>query len=579
MKWHTDMTVYNKEIAGLFYQLADLLEISNDNPFRIRAYRNAARVIESLPQEVARLVKAKADLAELPGIGKDLAEKIRTIVETGHLPLLIQMEKEVPAVLTTLLKIEGLGPRRVQQLYEKLGIRSLKDLEQSIASGRLRELKGFGDRLVGKIRLGIQHAREYSKRIRLNEAFPIVEGLLTYLKKSKNVLKAECAGSFRRRKETVGDLDFLVASDHPRKAIDHFVAFDEIASVLSKGETRSTVRLRSGTQVDLRAVPENSYGAALVYFTGSKAHNISIRRLAQRKNLKINEYSVSKGKKAIAGKTEKEVYRTLGMSYVEPEMREDRGEIELALRHRLPGLITLADIRGDLHSHTSASDGNADIESMARKAKSLGYSYLAITDHSRHLRVAHGLDAKRLLAQIRKIDKINERLEGIVILKSVEVDILEDGKLDMPDKVLKLLDFTVCSVHYKFDLDRKRQTERIIRAMDNPYFTILAHPSGRLINQREPYQVEMEALMKAARERNCILELNAQPERMDLDDALCKTAREMGVRIAISTDAHDPSQMDYMQYGVYQARRGWLQPKDVVNTATLRELKKLLKRR
>jgi len=572
------MAIHNIEIANIFNKLANLLEIANENPFRIRAYRNAARVIGGLSHNAADLVEDGGDLTGLPGIGKDLAEKIRIIVKTGELPLLKKMEKRVPPVLNELLKIEGLGPKRVQLLHKKLGIQNLNDLKKCIESGKLRKLRGFGEKAEQKILSGMQHIREYSQRVKLVDAITIERSIIQYLKKSKYVKKVECAGSFRRRKETVGDLDIVVASSDTKKSIEYFVRFDEIATVVSQGNTRSTVRLHSGIQVDLRSVPLESYGAALLYFTGSKAHSIAIRKLAQKKNLKLNEYGIYKGNKKVAGKTEEEMYRQIGLAYIEPEIREDRGEIELARKHQLPRLITLKDIRGDLHCHTNATDGDASIEMMAQKAQELGYQYIAITDHSKHLAMVHGLNEKRLFAQIKLIDKLNSKLKNIVILKSIEVDILEDGSLDLPTNILKELDFTVCSIHSKFNLNSKKQTERIIRAMDNPFFNILAHPTGRLINQREPYEIDLEKIMESAKERNCILELNAQPERMDIDDIHCKIAKELRLKMAISSDAHSKSQMDYIKFGVYQARRGWLEATDVINTRTVSELKKLFRR-
>lgn len=572
------MTIHNSEIAAVFNTIADLLEISNDNPFRIRAYRNAARVVSGLSKNAEELLSEGFDLAELPGIGKDLASKIKTIVKTGKLPLLNQLKKRIPAVLTELLKIDGLGPKRVRQLYQECGIRSMDDLTHSIESGQLLELKGFGDKLVQKIRGGMSRVDEYSKRMLLADAFSIAESIKRHLKKSPAILRMECAGSFRRRKETVGDLDFVVDATNNLKAIEHFLKFDEIQEVVSHGETRSTVRLHSGIQVDLRAVKAASYGAALLYFTGSQAHNIAIRKLAIQKKLKINEYGVFKGTKAIAGKTEKDVYQQIGLEYIEPELREDRGEIPAAKAGKLPQLITQDNIRGDLHCHTKATDGNASLEAMVNKAKESGYEYIAITDHSKHLAVARGFDRKRLLEQIKAIDKLNAKLKGIVILKSIEVDILEDGKLDLPNSVLKELDLTVCAVHSNFNLSKTKQTQRILRAMDNPYFNILAHPTCRLINQREACQLDLEKIMHAAKERGCILEVNSQPERMDLDDIHCRMAKDIGVKLVISTDSHSTAQMENMRFGVFQARRGWLEAKDVLNTRGLQEFRKLLAR-
>lgn len=572
------MTVHNIEIADKFNRVANLLEIEGANPFRIRAYRNAARVIGSYTKNIADLIAKGEDLRELPGIGQDLANKIATIVTTGELPLLKEIEARTPAVLNDLLKIQGLGPKRVQVLYKKLGIKGIHDLKNAITSGKLRKLHGFGEKTEQTILQGIQHLVEYSARIKLADAFPIADALLRYLKNIKGVTQAICAGSFRRRKETVGDLDMLVAAAGGKKIIDRFVTYNEIDNIVSQGETRSTVHLHSGIQVDLRVVPTASYGAALLYFTGSKEHNITLRRIAVRKKLKINEYGVFKGKKQIAGKTEEEIYRLLGLRYIEPEMREERGEIEAARKNQLPKLITLNDIRGDLHIHTNATDGDASLAAMVKAAEQLGYEYIAITDHSKHLTVAHGLDKKALFKQLKMIDKLNATLKKLVVLKSIEVDILENGSLDLPNDILKELDLTVCSVHSNFNLPQKKQTDRIIRAMDNPYFNILAHPTGRLINQRQAYQLDIERVMAAAKERGCILELNAQPNRLDLNDIHCKMAKECGVNIAISSDAHSTMQLDNMRFGIYQAQRGWLEKANVVNTLSLKQLITRLKR-
>lgn len=571
------MVTHNKEIADKFTKLANLLDIEGANLFRVRAYRNAARIIGGLTKSVADMIKEGEDLTELPGIGKDLAEKIKIMTETGELPILNKIEAKTPPVLNDLLRIQGLGPKRVQVLYKKLKIKNIKDLQAAIKSGRLRKLNRFGEKIEQQILQGIQHLDQYVLRIELSDAFPIVASIVKYLKKSKDVEEVECAGSFRRRKETVGDLDILVATESGEKIIDHFINFDEIANVLSKGTTRSTVRLHSGIQVDLRVVPKKSYGAALLYFTGSKDHNIALRKIAVQKSLKINEYGIFKGEKYLAGRTETEMYRQIGLPYIEPELREDRGEIAVAKAHRLPKLITLANMRGDLHCHTNATDGAASLEAMAKAAESRGYEYIAITDHSKHLAMTHGLDKKTLLSQIKAIDKLNSKMKKLVVLKSIEVDILEDGTLDLPNDILKELDITVCSVHSLFNMPQKKQTERIIRAMDNPYFKILAHPTGRLINKREPYAIDLERIMHAAKERGRILELNAQPERLDLDDLHCQIAKELGVKIAISTDSHSVSQLDYMEYGIFQARRGWLEKNDVINTRSLKELIKILR--
>ena len=572
------MPVHNSEIAQLFERLADLLELEDANPFRVRAYRNAARLIASHPGSMSDLLQSGTDLSTLPGIGKDLAARIRTIVETGGLPLLEEVQARTPAALSELMKLRGLGPKRVKQLYRQLHIRNPEDLRRAARSGKIRELRGFGTKTEDLIRERLERFTKQQPRILLRDAEDIAAPLVAWLESCTGVRTVTVAGSYRRRRETVGDLDILVVAGKGATVSDHFVAYDEVVEVLSHGTTRSSVRLRSGVQVDLRVVPKVSYGAALCYFTGSKAHNIALRKLAMGKRLKINEYGVFKTDRRIAGQTEKAVYATLSLPCIAPELRENRGELVAARQGRLPQLITLKDIRGDLHCHSRATDGHNSLAEMAAAAEARGYDYLAITDHSRRLTVAHGLDRRRLLQQLGQIDRLNEKLKRLVVLKGIEVDILEDGKLDLPDSLLQQLDLTVCAVHYKFNLSRTRQTERIIRAMDNPCFNILAHPRGRLINSREPYDIDMERLMRAAKERGCILELNAQPQRLDLDDSHCKLAREMGVRLAISTDAHSSGNLDYMRYGIDQARRGWLEAGDVINTRSLGQLRKLLQR-
>lgn len=572
------MTVHNAEIAGTLYRLAELLEIEGANPFRVRAYRNAARTIEALSESVEAMVAGGADLFELPGIGKDLAEKLKEIVETGRLHLLEEVEHRLPPSLVELASLPGLGPKRIKLLYDKLGVTSVSALAKAVAAGRVRRLAGFGPQLEEKLREALERHVAAAQRVKLSTAEEIGETLLDHLAAANGVEEAAIAGSYRRRRETVGDLDIVVASGRPAEAMRRFVSYPEVVEVIAEGGTRSTVRLRSGLQVDLRVVPRSSYGAALLYFTGSKAHSIKLRGMAVKRGLKINEYGVFKGRRRLAAPTEAAIYRLLGLTYIEPELREDRGEIEAASRHRLPKLVTLADIRGDLHAHTSATDGHNTIAEMATVAKARGYDYLAISDHTRHLTVAHGLDARRLAEQIAEIDRLNESLRRFQVLKSAEVDILEDGALDLPDGILKELDFTVCAIHAKFDLPQAKQTERVVRAMDNPHFNILAHPTGRLINERQPYEIDMERIMSAARERGCFLEINAQPDRLDLADGHARMAKEAGVKIAVSTDAHSVANLDFMRFGVDQARRAWLEPDDVLNTRRWTELRRLLKR-
>jgi DNA polymerase (family 10) len=568
--------VQNAEIAARFEQLADLLELDGANPFRVRAYRNAARLIRGHSRSLAELLEEGADLAELPGIGADLAGKIAVLVRTGRLPLLEKMAKKVPAPLVAMTRIEGLGPKRAQALYKALRIRSLEDLARAARSGRIRELPGFGARTEQLIATRAARAATAEHRLRLADAEQVARPLVAYLRGIEGVQDVEVAGSFRRRRETVGDLDVLVSAARGAGVMERVVRYEDVAEVDAQGGTRATLRLRNGLQVDVRVVPAAAFGSALHYFTGSKAHNIAIRRMAMARGLKLNEYGVFRGERRVGGRTEAEVFAAVGLPVIAPELREDRGEIEAARRGRLPQLVRLEDLRGDLHCHSRATDGRDTIEAMAKAAAARGYEYLSINDHSRHVTVAHGLDRKRLLAQIRAIDRLNARLDRITVLKSVEVDILEDGRLDLPDSVLKELDFTVCAIHYGFGYSRARQTARILRAMDNPYFSILAHPTGRLINARDACDIDLERVLEAARERNCVMELNAQPDRLDLDERGCRLAKEIGVKVAISTDAHRVADLDLARLGVDQARRGWLEPGDVVNTLPLADLRRVL---
>jgi DNA polymerase (family X) len=572
------MTIHNSDIAKVFYTLANLLEIEGANPFRIRAYRRAAEVIEDLPKNAADMLRAGADFEELPGIGEDLAGKMREIIKTGHLKALEEVEARTPSTLTTLTSIPGLGPKRIHILYEKLGIETLDGLSRALAAHKIQTLRGFSEKLETKISDALKKLRSTETRIRISTASEIASSLLTYMGDAPGLRKVAVAGSYRRGKDTVGDLDILAVGQRPKALIDHFLTYDEVATVSEKGTTRATVILRSGVQVDLRVVPKESFGSALHYFTGSKAHNIAIRKLGQSRGLKINEYGVFRGARRIGGQQERDVFSAVGLPYIDPELRENRGEIEAAAAGQLPKLITIADMRGDLHVHTTASDGKNDLREMAEAAAERGYRYLAITDHTKHATIAHGLDERRLSKQLDEIDRLNEELDGICILKSAEVDILADGSLDLSDRMLNRLDFTIGAVHYKFDLDEKQQTERILKAMDSRHFTILAHPSGRLLGERTPLSVNLERVISGAKERGCFLELNAHPARLDLDDVHCKMAKDMGVLVSIATDAHSIMGLDMMRYGIGQARRGWLEPKDVLNTRPLAALKRLFRR-
>jgi DNA polymerase (family X) len=574
------MPIHNSDIVEMFNEMADLLEIEGANQFRVRAYRNAARIIASLPQSLAEMVGRDEDLSGLPGIGHDLAGKIREIVKTGAFPQLRELEASLPGELSKLMKVAGLGPKRVKAIYEELGVGTLKQLKEAAAAGLISKLPGLGVKtehaIVEELSKTEEEGEEWKQRIKLSAAEEIAGSLVDYLKTTKGIEQVEIAGSYRRQKETVGDLDILAVCMAGCPVMDRFTSSEDVSKVISQGPTRSSVILRSGVHVDLRLVPAESYGAALHYFTGSKDHNIAIRKMGLKRGLKINEYGVFRDTAQIAGRTEEDVYRQVGLPYIEPELRENWGEIEAAASGRLPGLITQNRIKGDLHAHTRATDGRNTPLQMAEAALKLGYAYLAITDHSARLAMTHGFDAARLAERNKEIDGLNERLKGTRLLKSIEVDIHEDGSLDLPDSILRELDITVSAVHSKFNLSRERQTERIIKAMENPHFHILAHPTGRLINEREPYDVDMEQLMKAAAAKGRFMEVNAHPDRLDLADKYCKMAKDMGVKVAISTDAHSTGDLSFMRFGVAQARRGWLEPGDVLNTRNWEEIKKLL---
>jgi DNA polymerase (family 10) len=573
------MPIHNADIAAILNEIADLLEIEQANPFRIRAYRNAARVLAELGRDVRSMVERSEDLTELPGIGDDLAAKISEIVTTGKCRALEKLHAELPPAIGDLLHVQGLGPKRVRTLWHDLDIQTLEQLARAARDGRIRALPGFGAKTEENILQAVEAHLSKARRIKLATAAQYAEPLAAWLRGAQGVQSIDIAGSYRRCRETVGDLDILVTLDvaaDSSDAIRRFVSYDEVAEVLAQGTTRASVVLKSGLQVDLRVVSAASYGAAFCHFTGSKAHNIALRKLAQEQGWKLNEYGVFAGRHRIAGTSEAEVYRCLGMSWIPPELREDRGEIAAARAGHLPQLVELADLQGDLHAHTKATDGHDSLEAMARAAQALGLSYLAITEHSRRLAMAHGLDPRRLAEQCDAIDRLNETRDGIVLLKGIEVDILEDGSLDLPDSSLKQLDLVVAAVHSRFELTRARQTERILRAMDNPYFTLLAHPTGRMIEERAPYDVDMLRIIRHAKQRGCFLELNAHPERLDLLDTHCRMAREEGVLVAINSDAHSRDDFANLRYGVGQARRGWLAAADVLNTRPLAELKRLL---
>lgn len=569
----------NAEIARQFEELADLLEIQGANPFRLRAYRNAARTISGLSESIADIAKnTPKELQELPGIGKDLAEKIETIVETANLPQLEELKEEIPADVVRMLDIPGIGPKKVAFLFKELSIHSLDDLKAAAENGVIAEQKGFGKKTEQIILEGLEHLSQAGNRVRLAEAKAQSDEIIHDLGQLDSVQHISEAGSCRRRKETVGDLDILVTSSQPNEVMDALENHELVKAVLARGETKQRVRLNSGLELDLRVVPEESYGAALLYFTGSKEHNIVLRRRSQDKGLKLNEYGLFKKDKLVSGKTEEEVYQTLGLPWIPPEIREDRMEFAAADKNELPELIELKHIRGDLHMHTTATDGTASIQEMAEGALAKGYQYIAITDHSKRVTMANGLDAKRLRAHWKAIDKIQDKVPDIQILKGIECDILEDGSMDLPDDVLSEADWVIAVLHYGLKQPQEQINRRLLNAIQNPNVSILGHLSGRLIGKRPGADLNYREILQAAADHGTMLEINAHPMRLDIDDIHAAKAKELGIPIVINTDAHSVKGLDVMQYGVYQARRAGLTKKDVANTKTWKQFQKLLKK-
>ena len=570
------MPVHNADIARVFEEIADCLELEDANPFRVRAYRNAARVVADLRFDIAAHLAQGEELPKLPGIGDDLAGKIHEISASGSCALAERLRKRLPAGVTELLRIPGLGPKRVRTLYRELGVHTPMQLQRAARDGRLRSLAGFGDKTEQRLLQASAAHLSKARRFKLATAAQYAEPLAAYLRAATGAGEVRIAGSLRRMKETVGDIDIVATASDPGAMMEHFARYPEVNRVLARGPTRASVLLSAGIQVDLRVVAQQSLGAALAYFTGSKAHNIALRKIALEHRLKLNEYGVFRGGRPVAGENEESVYAALGLPLIAPELREDQGEIEAARRGELPHLVELSDLRGDLHAHSKATDGHNTLREMAQAARTRGLKYLAITEHSRRVAVAHGLDPVRLAKQVDEIDRLNAGLQEITLLKGIEVDILADGALDLPDSVLQRLDLVVGAVHSRFDLPRARQTERILVALERPHFSILAHPSGRLIDERAPYDVDMLAVIRKAHACGVFLELNAHPERLDLSDVHCRMARDEGVLVAVSSDAHAVHDFDQLAWGIGQARRGWLEPRHVLNTRSLGELRRLL---
>jgi DNA polymerase (family 10) len=567
----------NQQIAKIFNEIAELLELKGENVFRIRAYRRAAQNIDGLSKDVAAL--SQEELEAIPGIGKDLANKVHEYLETGKIAKHEELKKEIPEGVLQLLQVPGLGPKKAKMLFDMLKVKSIEELEAAIRKGKLSGLPGIQKKTEENILQGIELLKRGTERRPLGRVLPLAEDIVRRVRDAAPVDKIEVAGSIRRMKETIKDIDILTTSKNPEAVMDVFVKLPHVTRVLMHGPTKSSVITEEGIQVDLRVVEEDSFGAALQYFTGSKQHNIKLREMAVKAGLKINEYGVFKepGDKKVGGKKEEDVYKALKLPYIPPELREDTGEIEAAQKGKLPDLVTLDDIKGDLHVHTNWSDGSHDLDTMVQAAKKKGYQYIAITDHTKGLGVAHGLDEKRLAEEIRLIDAANKKLSGFRVLKGTEIDIRSDGRLDLPDDALAGLDIVVASIHSGFKQTQEQITKRLLSAIRNPCVSVIAHPTGRLIGERDAYAVDMEAVLKEAAKYGVAMEVNAYPLRLDLNDLHIKMAKEYDVPLVISTDTHVTSQYDFMAYGVSVARRGWVEKKDVLNTLEYDQLIKKLK--
>lgn len=563
----------NREVAKLLEDIATLLEMKGESRFRVVAYEEAARRIESWPEPIEEVWK-KGKLREIPGIGESIASKIEEYLSTGKLSYLEELTREIPPEVIQLTAIPGVGPKTAKLLYDQLGIKSIEDLEKAIAEQKLRQLPRLGAKSEEKIRKGIEMFKKQSGRMLLGQALPLVEEIVGAIQEKSGVTKISPAGSIRRMKETIGDIDILVASSVPESIMKIFTSLPQVREVIARGTTKSSIVTQEGIQVDLRVVEEASFGAALQYFTGSKAHNIKLREIAIKKGFKINEYGIFRldNDKRVGGEKEEEIYETLGMEWIPPEMREDQGEIELAQEKKLPVLINIDDLQGDLHVHSDWSDGVTSIEGMAEAALSRGYKYLAICDHTQSLAVASGLSPEEIRERRKEIEQWNQKRKELRLLDGVEVNIMSDGSLDFPDSELDKLEVIVAGLHSGLGQGEEKITRRLEEAMRNKYVQVISHPTGRILNKRDAYQVNREKLFYLAKETNTYLEINSQPERLDLGDSDARRARDLGVKLVISTDAHDSRSLDYIRYGVAQARRAWLQKEDVLNTFPLEEL-------
>jgi DNA polymerase (family 10) len=569
----------NAALSELFDQMADIMEILGEDKFRISTYRKVGRIITDMPNDIETLL-ASGDLEKIPGIGKSSIAKIEEFVKTGTITAHKQLLTKIPPTLLDLLNIPGMGPKGVKAVYEKLNVKTIRELKKAISSGSLAELSGFGDKKAAGIAKGIEFLEKSTGRIRLDQALEAADVVTGFLKGLSDIGKIQSAGSLRRQAETIGDVDILVVAKNGKKIIDKFTKAGFVQEILAAGPTKGSAIIRTETipvHIDVRVVPKESFGAAAQYFTGSKQHNVRLREIAVKAKLKLNEYGLFKANKMIAGASEEEIYQKLGLDFINPLLREDRGEIEAARTHSLPELIELEDIKGDFHVHTNASDGNADIPEIAQAAKEMDYKYICITDHSKSSAIANGLSSKQLANQIKKIHNLNEKIRGITILAGTEVDILADGSLDFDNKLLADLDFVIAAIHSGLASPREKVTTRTLKVMDNPYVNCIAHPTGRLIGQREPMDIDMAAVIKQASQTHTALEVNANPWRLDLKDIHCKMAIEAKVMLAIGTDAHSTGNLGLMGHGVATAARGWVTKVNVLNTFPLSKIKSWVK--
>jgi len=569
----------NAQVADIFDEIADLIELAEGNEFRIRSYRSAARTVRDFSERLEDLVERGEHLSAIPNIGKRTAEKIHEILETGTCKRLEEMRQAVPPALVELMRVPNLGPRKAMTLHRELGVESLEDLRKACQNGKVRALEGFGAKTEEKLLGGIKTLVAASGRYLYKAAADHVESIGRHLDAIDAVTRWEVAGSFRRRKETIGDLDILVQAADRGKATDAILDYGDIGEVVSRGRERVTVRLASGLQIDFRYFDPSGFGAALMYFTGSKAHNIGVRKRAVERGWKLNEYGLTKDDRQLAGKTEASVYHRLNLPWIPPELREDRGELDAAERDALPDLIALDHVRGDLQAHTTATDGANTIEEMARAAADRGYQFFALTDHSKRVTMAGGLDDDATRKHADAIREADERIKDMWLMAGIEVDVLKSGKLDLREKTLADLDWVVASIHYDRNLDRKKMTERYLSAVESGVVHCLGHPLGRVIGERDPLPLDLDRLFEACADHGVWIEINAQPDRLDLPDTHVKRAREAGVRFTLGTDAHKIADLDFMAFGVHVARRGWLEKKHVLNTRTAAQLRKALKRK